>query len=140
MRRKLRDIVATREVVAIAAKQSVLDAAKLMVSKHVGSLLIIDGQKLEGIVTERDILTRVVAQGRDPTTLTVGEVMTRDPIVMSLDRPFSHALTAMADGKFRHLPVVDGHKVVGVVSIRDATGAEHEELDRVLTALDSIVS
>jgi CBS domain-containing protein len=136
--RKLRDIIAGREVICVTATKSVLDAAKLMASKHVGAILITKGKRLEGILTERDVLTRVVVPGRNAATVKVAEIMTRDPVAMSPDKPFSHALLAMSDGGFRHMPVVEDGEAVGVVSIRDAIGAEHEELDRVMETIEHI--
>lgn len=138
MHRTLKDIIARRELVTATVTQSALDVARLMASKSVASVLIINEQQLEGIVTERDIITRVVVPGRQAETVKVTEIMTRHPVVMAADKLFSHALLAMADGGFRHLPVIDGGHAVGVVSIRDALGVEHEELDRLKNALDSI--
>lgn len=138
--RKLKDVVANRKFVSAAATHSAMDVAKLMALHNIGSVLILNGERLEGIVTERDVITRVVAPGRNPETVKVAEFMTHMPVVMSLDKPFGHALMAMAEGKFRHIPVVDGFKVVGVVSMRDALGQEHLELDRTLQALDTIVT
>ena len=137
MRRKLKDIILNRPLISASITQSALDAAKLMTSKGVGSIIVTNGQQLEGIVTERDLITRVMALGLNPETVKLSEIVTRHPIVMAPEKPFSHALLAMADGGFRHMPVVDGFKVLGVVSIRDALGVEHEEWDRLRQALDS---
>lgn len=136
--RTLRDIIAGREMIAVTAAQSVLDAAKLMAGKHIGAILVTRNQSLEGILTERDIITRVVAPGRNAANVKVAEIMTADPLAMTPDKPFSHALIAMADGGFRHMPVVENGKAVGVVSSRDAIGAEHEELDRMLQTIEHI--
>ena len=137
MRRKLKDIIADRPPVSASITQSALDAAKLIASNAVGSIIVTDGQRLQGIVTERDLITRVLALGRNPETVKLAEIMTPHPVVMPPDKLFSHALLAMADGGFRHMPVVEGLQVLGVVSIRDALGVEHEELDRLRQALDS---
>jgi CBS domain-containing protein len=84
----------------------------------------VEGARLAGIFTERDALFRVLAEGRDAATTTLGEVMTRDPRTISPDRPFGHALHIMYEGGFRHVPVVRDERVVGVVSARDALGPE----------------
>ena len=136
--RNLKNVVAGREVISILATQSVLDAAKLMAAKNVGAALVMNGQRLDGIVTERDIIKKIVALGRNPETVAVSEIMTGNPVVMAADKPFVRALVAMSEGKFRHIPVVEGFKVIGVVSIRDAIGSEHEQMDRMIQALNSI--
>lgn len=136
--RNLKNVVAGREVISILATQSVFDAAKLMAAKNVGAVLVMNGPRLDGILTERDIITKIVALGRNPETVLVSEIMTANPVVMAADKPFVRALVAMSEGKFRHIPVVEGFKVIGVVSIRDAIGAEHEQMDRMIHALNSI--
>jgi CBS domain-containing protein len=136
--RKLKEIIAGRELVAITATQSVMDAAKLMATKRVGAVVVIEDAELNGIITERDILTRVVATGRAPASVTVAEVMTRNPVTITLDKQFSHALVMMAEGGFRHMPVVEDGKVEGVVSIRDALGTEQREMERLQARLEDI--
>jgi len=84
------------------------------------------GTALVGIFTERDVMSRVVAAGRDPLTTLVAAVMTRDPATISPDRPVIHALHIMDEGGFRHLPVLDRNRLVGMMSIRDAIGREIE--------------
>lgn len=110
----------------------------LLAEHDVGAVLVLDGEKLVGIVTERDIIKRVVAAGHNPEALPVSEFMTPSPIVCSHDKPFSHALMTMAEHRFRHMPVVDGLRVVGVVSMRDAHGDEHQQLERMMQALDTV--
>ena len=90
--RNLKAIIVGRDVVAITAMQSVLDAARLVATKRVGAVVVIEDAALNGIVTERDILTRVVATERAPTNLTVAEVMTPNPVTMTPDKQFSHAI------------------------------------------------
>ena len=138
--RKLKDVVANRPIVAAAARHSAVELASLMARHNIGSVLIMNGTHLEGIVTERDIITRVVAQGRDPAQVMAEDIMTRSPTVMAADRPFSRALVTMAEGGFRHMPVVEGFDVVGLVSMRDAIGVEHEEMDRLIRAFDAIAA
>ncbi|MFA7269155.1 MAG: CBS domain-containing protein [Sterolibacterium sp.] len=125
--RLVKDVLEQRKVIQISPTSTVLDAARLMALHRIGALIAFDGKAMIGIVTERDILTRVVATGKDQKTTTVASVMTPDPKTISADKPFVNALIMMRDGDFRHLPVVDGGEVVGMVSIRDAVGAELEE-------------
>lgn len=120
-------------------KMTVLAAAQAMVQSRIGSLLIVDDQgNLEGIFTERDALFRVIAKGIDPAKTTVSEVMTTKLQTITADRPLGHALHLMYEGGFRHVPVVDGTKPVGVISARDALGGEMTQFEAELHQRDDI--
>jgi CBS domain-containing protein len=118
--RSLRSIVATQPPTTTARTATVYEAALLMKERGKGALLVLDGSKLVGIFTERDALYRVIAAGRDPATTSVGDVMTPQPQSIHPDEPFLHALRVMHQGGFRHLPVVEHGRPLGVVSSRDA--------------------
>ena len=118
--RSLRSIVATQPPTTTARTATVREAALLMRERGKGALLVLDGSKLVGIFTERDALYRVIAAGRDPATTSVGDVMTPQPQSIHPDEPFLHALRVMHQGGFRHLPVVEHGRPLGVVSSRDA--------------------
>jgi len=118
--RSLRSIVATQPPTTTARTATVREAALLMKERGKGALLVLDGSKLVGIFTERDALYRVIAAGRDPATTSVGDVMTPQPQSIHPDEPFLHALRVMHQGGFRHLPVVEHGRPLGVVSSRDA--------------------
>lgn len=105
----------------------VVQAAKLMRRRKVGALVVIDDGALVGILTERDVVFRVVAAGLDPRSVPVGAVMTESPIVIPPSERFGYALSVMHDQRFRHLPVVDNGTVVGIVSARSAMDPELEE-------------
>lgn len=96
-------------------------AAERMWTQQTGSLLVMEDGKLVGILTERDVL-RAVARGLDPNTTVVGDVMTADVVTVAADTPLRDVAREMAHRWIRHLPVVDGTEVVGVVSIRDVAG------------------
>jgi len=98
-----------------------------MKKRRVGAIVVLDGLELAGIFTERDALYRVVAEGRDPNEATVAEVMTRNPSTIHPDSPFENALELMHVGRFRHVPVVDRGRPIGMVSSRDAMGPELEQ-------------
>lgn len=120
-------------------KMTVLAAAQAMVQSRIGSLLIVDDQgNLEGIFTERDALFRVIAKGIDPAKTTLSEVMTTKLQTITADRPLDHALHLMYEGGFRHVPVVDGTKPVGVISARDALGGEMTQFEAELHQRDDI--
>ena len=125
--RPVRSIIEGQSPVTCAPATSVSEAAKLMQHHHVGALLVVEGERLCGIFTERDALFKVVAADRDPQTTTVSEVMTVDPQTITPDRPFGHALHMMFEGGFRHVPVIENGHPIGVVSARDALGSELQE-------------
>ena len=126
--RSLRSIVAGRPPVTVSRNATVVDAARQMKQRNVGSVLVVDGDRLVGIFTERDALFRVLAAARDPATTTLGDVMTPQPQTMHPDEPFVRALRVMHEGKFRHLPVVEFGRPLGIVSVRDALDDDLTEL------------
>ena len=103
----------------IEASATVLDGVRLMVDANVGSLLVTEGGKPTGIVTERDYLRRVVIQGRAEPEMTVGEIMSSPLIVATPETSIDECMALMTDRRVRHVPVVVGAEVVGVVSIGD---------------------
>lgn len=118
--RSLRSIVAGQTLLSAARSSTVVEAAKAMKAHDVGALLVLDGTRLCGIFTERDALFRVLAAGRDPATTRLGDVMTPQPQTIHPDEPFLHALRIMHKSRFRHLPVVEFDRPLGMVSVRDA--------------------
>jgi CBS domain-containing protein len=129
LRKIIPDVVHDPQPVHSRASVSVREAARLMRARNVGSVLIIEDGRLEGIFTERDVVHRVVAAGRDPDGTLLGEVMTRNPDTVSPDTTALDALRRMQDGGYRHLPVVENGEVVAVVSRRDFLGGEKAQLD-----------
>jgi CBS domain-containing protein len=114
--------ISSGKVISVPPTATVAEAAATMVKGRVGSAVVVDGPWLLGIFTERDAL-RVAAAGADPTTTGVKEWMTKDPITVDPDTDSDDAAAIMATEGFRHLPVVDGDAVVGVVSLRDVLSA-----------------
>ena len=125
--RTIREIIEGQELVSATVAMPVCDAARLMRQKKVGAILVLDDARLAGIFTERDALFRVLADAHDPSTTTVADVMTRNPQTIHPDKPFASALEMMHTGRFRHVPVVENGRPVGMVSSRDAMGAELEQ-------------
>lgn len=109
-------------VLSVAPTATVAEAATMMGERRIGSALVMEDDTLLGIFTERDIV-RALGQHFDAAGRPVSEWMTADPVTVSPDTPAEQALRTMLDGGFRHLPVTDGGKVVGVVSIRDLSAA-----------------
>ncbi|MEO8344797.1 MAG: CBS domain-containing protein [Betaproteobacteria bacterium] len=126
--RSLRSIVASQTPITVAKTVTVTEAARTMKLHNIGALLVVDGVRLCGIFTERDALFRVLAEGRDPATTHLELVMTLQPQTIHPDKPFLQALRVMHIGRFRHLPVVEDGRPLGMVSSRDALDEDLYEL------------
>jgi CBS domain-containing protein len=130
MRKLVPDVVSNQQqMLALPQTATVRAAAQAMRERHVGAVLIAADGRLEGIFTERDMVNRVVAEGRNPDQTTLAEVMTADPDTASPNDTAITALRRMQDGGYRHLPIVDRGRLVGVVSRRDFHGEEKARLD-----------
>lgn len=121
------DVVSDQTLVALTANDHVRDAARLMKHRRVGAVLVMAGDTLEGIFTERDMVYRVVADGLDPDMTTLAQVMTPNPDTIDAGATALDALKAMNERGYRHLPVMEDGRVVGVVSTRDFYGEEKAE-------------
>jgi len=126
----LRDLVKDRRVYSIDAGRTVLEAARFMMEHNVGALPVLRGGELIGILSERDIMNRVVAVGRTPGTTAVSEVMTANPRAVSADETIEECLFIMREFGFRHLPIVEGRELKGLVSLRDVLMHQAAEIER----------
>lgn len=108
-----------RDVVAVKPNQTVQDVAKVMKKANIGSVVVGDKAKPQGIFTERDVSRRVVAEGLDPAETPVSAVMTKKLISVDAAEPLDKVFEVLSDGKFRHLPITDRGEVVGIVSLTD---------------------
>ena len=124
---RVRNVMERRKLLTTAPTTTVSKAARLMTMKHVGAILVNEGDRVVGIFTERDALFRVMARGRDPETTLVEDVMTPNPKTIGPDEPFGRALIVMFEHGFRHLPVIEKGVAVGIVSARNALDPELEE-------------
>lgn len=124
--RTIREIIAGQELLTAPASMTVAEAARLMRQRNVGAMMVVDADKLAGVFTERDALFRVVAAGLDVGKTPLSMVMTKNPQSIAPDRSFVQALAMMHEGRYRHLPVVENGRPVGMVSVRDAFGPELE--------------
>lgn len=125
--RPIRQIIENQTIITASADTTVREAARMMTQSRVGAVMVVEKGRLVGVFTERDALFRVLAEGHDAQATRLAEVMTPNPQTISPDRPFGHALHLMHEGGFRHVPVVEDGKPVGMVSARDALGPELEE-------------
>lgn len=122
-------------VATISGKANVVEAAEQMNQQRIGSLVVMDGEQIVGIFTERDILTKIVAAKRDPAHVKVREVMSTPVAYCRLDTTAEECRTVMTSKRIRHLPVVDGQKLVGIITSGDLMArevAEHQETIEVL--------
>ena len=126
MAKSIRDAM-TEDPRSIGASASVVEAARLMREEHIGSLPVTDDEQLVGMVTDRDITTRVVAESADPKTTSVGDVYSRDLISVEPDKDLDDALRLMARHQVRRLPVVEKGRLVGIVAQADIALRENEK-------------
>ena len=113
------DLVKDREQYYANVNDNVMDVVRYMVERHIGAVAVTSNGKLAGIFSERDLMKRVVAKGRDPRALKVSEVMTRDPLTVRPDDSLDTAMELMKQHGFRHLPVCAGDQLNGLISMRD---------------------
>ena len=113
------DLIKNQETYRADAGQTVLDVAKAMVARNIGAVPVLRDGVLVGIFSERDLMKRVVVEGRQADSTQVGEVMTSDPLVVSPEETPENCMLLMRRHGFRHLPVCDGQQLRGLVSLRD---------------------
>lgn len=129
-------------VVCVSPVTPVRQGARLMTERKIGAILVVQTSKVIGVFTERDLLTRVIAQSLDPAATAVSQVMTPDPLTIAPGATVREALTIMTDHRLRHLPVVDGDALVGIVSARDLTravvGQQREQIETINRAAKAL--
>jgi CBS domain-containing protein len=109
----------TTEMISATPDESVLAVTDRMARNRIGAVLVLDGARLSGIFSERDLLTRVIGEHRDLSTTRVGEVATRDVVTIDAEQPVRSVVQTFRECRFRHLPVVRGDRAVGILSTRD---------------------
>jgi CBS domain-containing protein len=124
---RIRNMMEGEKMVTAPPQTTVSEAAALMASYRVGALMVVDDGALVGIFTERDAVFRVLAPGLDAKVTRLAEVMTPAPVTVDPERSFGYALQLMHEHGFRHVPVVENGKPVGIVSARDALDPEMED-------------
>jgi len=127
-------------VFSIAPGASVLDAVGEMDANRVGALLVMEGTHLEGIVSERDVARKVILGGKDASTMPVREIMTTRVVCGRPDLKIDEAMAIMTDKRIRHLPIADGSRVVGVISIGDLVKAMIEEQQYLIAQLEHYIT
>ena len=124
------ETLAKRNLVTATPDETVLAAVERMAERQVGAILVVDGDSLVGIFSERDALARVMAKGKDPATTRVGDVSTPEPLVVGPTSPVRECADLVKQHGVRHVPVVDGDgRPVGIVSSRDFLAYVVDELE-----------
>ena len=118
---------------SVDPEMPVVEVARIMLAEDVGSLPVVQGERLMGVITDRDIAVRVVAEGKDPTDLPVAGIASREIVTVSPDQPLDEALQVMASARVRRLPVVDDGRLVGILAQADvARSADEQATGRVV--------
>jgi len=128
-----------RAIFSVEPETAVLEAIRAMAAHHVGALLVMQGAKLAGIVSERDYARKVILMGRSSADTPVRDIMSSPVITVSLDDTVQRCMQLMTDKRVRHLPVVEGDKVIGMISIGDLVKAVIAEQQQQIEQLESYI-
>ena len=127
-------------VVKVTPDQSVLDAIKILASENIGAAMVMSGERLAGIMSERDYTRKVILKGREAETTKVEEIMTPNVVVVNPRTKTRDCMAIMTEKSIRHLPVVDDGRVIGMVSIRDIVGDIIADQDFTIEQLEHYIS
>jgi len=136
---EVRSLIAGQRIVLVSQDLSVREAVRRMADRHIGAVPVIDGERVTGIFTERDVMARVVAAGRDPDRTAVAEVMTRDLVAAHPSDTCQDCLRLMTRAKVRHLLLLDEGRLVGIVSLRDLLSLDADEKRLAIRLLNAYV-
>ena len=128
------------EIIAISPDAPVIDAIRLMAERHVGALVVMEGARLVGILSERDYARKIVLQGRSSKDTPVRDIMTAEVITVRPEDSSDHCMQVVTDKRIRHLPVMQGGDVIGVLSIGDLVRAVIEEQKQELDQLQRYIA
>lgn len=139
---KVRDILRTKgnKVYSVEPSIMVFQAIELMCEKNIGGLLIVENGKLEGIFTERDYARKLILKGKSSKNTPISELMTKNPIVITPDNSIEDCMDLMTGKFIRHLPVVEGDQLVGLISIGDVVKHIIEEQKDIIEHLENYIS
>jgi len=128
------------QIFAVAPTDSVLRAIEIMATRHVGALLVMNQEALLGIISERDYARKVILKNRSSHDTPVGDIMTKNPVTVTPDATVHHCMEMMTEGRFRHLPVVDKGRVIGMLSIGDLVKAVIEDQSQKIEQLERYIA
>ena len=127
------------EVYSIAPEESVFDAIKLMADKRIGALLVLDGDKVVGIVSERDYARKVILQGRSSKTTPVKDIMTEKVLYAGPEQPIEECMALMTDKRIRHMPVMENNRLIGIFSSGDVIKEMISEREFIIEQLENYI-
>ena len=129
-----------RHIVSVVPDSTVLEAIMLMADNAIGSLIVMDGEELLGIVTERDYARKVIIKGRSSKTTRVSEIMTTDVFTTSSAESVNGCMSLMTEKRIRHLPVLEDNRVIGMISIGDLVQAIISDQKEEIEQLENYIS
>lgn len=135
----VRSVVSGRETYFVGANETVREVASYMSERRIGAVAVLDGQRVAGIVSERDIMSKVVAKGLDPAKTKVSEVMSRELLVASPEDSYEDAARKMRQAGIRHLPVVEAGRLLGMISQRDLLQVDLSAKDEEIRWLNAYI-
>jgi CBS domain-containing protein len=128
------------QIYSVAPTDSVLRAIEIMATRRIGALLVMNQGRLAGIISERDYARKVILKNRSSHDTPVGEIMTSPAVTVGLEDTVHHCMEIMTEGRFRHLPVVESDRVVGMLSIGDLVKAVIEEQSAQIAELERYIA
>jgi CBS domain-containing protein len=134
------DLIKNQQTYQAEMSQTVLETVRAMVEHNIGAVPVVHNGKLVGIFSERDLMKRVVAEGCDPRSTCLAEVMTDDPLTINMNEELENCLTLMRRHSFRHLPVCHDGQLVGIVSLRDILLHDLSEKDNEVRMMRAYIS
>ena len=141
MSKSIRDVLKNKgdAVISISADATVYKALELMAAENVGALLVMKGESVTGIITEREYARKVILEGRSSLKTSVEKIMVTKVLYITPDKSVEEGLALMSDKRCRHLPVLEGQKLVGMVSIGDLVNANVAEKDFMIDQLENYI-
>lgn len=140
--KKVRDVLQVKgaEIFSIGPDDSVFNAIQIMADNRIGALVVLDGEKLVGMISETDYARKIVLEGRTSASTRVGEIMTDKVLYVSLDQDITECMALMTERRFRHLPVIQDEKLVGLISIGDLVKSIIDEQSFTIEQLEHYIT
>jgi CBS domain-containing protein len=129
-----------RDLFCISVDHTAYEAALYMAERNIGAVTVVEGERVAGLFSERDLMRRVIAEGHDPRAVRVGDVMTTDLIMASPHESYEDAIAKMQAARCRHLPVLEGQQFVGLVSLRDLLKVDADEKAEEIRLLNTYIN
>ena len=140
--KKVRDVLQVKgaEIFSIGPDDSVFNAIQIMADNRIGALVVLDGEKLVGMISETDYARKIVLEGRTSASTRVREIMTDKVLYVSLDQDITECMALMTERRFRHLPVIEDEKLVGIISIGDLVKSIIDEQSFTIEQLERYIT